>query len=281
MSVRIRSIVPVLALAAAAPAWAGGKDFVIYAPGVGGTAQQAKPYLDKFFHYVEGALGWPAGSASGDYFDEPKLALDYIKTKQPGYGLLSPSLYLELACPKGGPEPLAAIVGISGNTSSGRYHVVVKDAAIVKLDDLKGKRLISNHLQNERFITRVVFDGKIDAGKFFQLQPTNSPVKPFKAVDRGEADAALVDDAQLAHMKSLPIGGALKVVYSSQPLPPFPVVAWAGVAKAAEIATMKKTLLGMCGSPTGGEVCKALQINKFDGLDAGAYRVAVQKYCAP
>ncbi len=264
-----------------AVAWAGPRDFVIYAPGLGGTAQQAKPYLDKFFHFVEGPLGWPAGSASGEYFDEPKGAHEYIESKKPGYGMLAPGLFLDLACAKDAPEPMVGIVGIGGGTTVSRFHVVVKDPAITKLEDLKGKRLSSNHLQNMKFVTRVVFDGKVDAEKFFQLTPTNSPVKPFKAVDRGEADAALIDDGQLAHMKTLPISSTLKVVYSSQPLPPFPVVAFGGVVKPAEIAAMKKVLLGMCGSSSGGEVCKALQITKFEPLDPGAYKSAIAKYCAP
>ena len=34
--------------------------------------------------------------------------------------------------------------------------------------------------------------------KFFQLKPTASPLKGLKAVDRGEAEATLLDDEQLA-----------------------------------------------------------------------------------
>jgi ABC-type phosphate/phosphonate transport system substrate-binding protein len=269
-----------LVMAAAPAAWAGAKDFVIYTPGMGGTAQQAKPYLETFFRQLESSIGWPKGSARGEYFEDQKEAVAYIEKSKPGFGLLSPGLYLELACNRANaPDLLAAVVGVTNAASSGRFHVVVKDGPTKSLEELKGKRLTSNHLQNRAFVSRVVFAGKIDADKFFQLKETNSPIKPFKDVDRGEADAALVDDAQLAHMKELPFGKELRVVYSSEPLPPFPVVYFPKVAKPAERDAMKRALLGMCASGGGAQVCKSLQITKFETLDPGAYRPAVQQYC--
>jgi ABC transporter, phosphonate, periplasmic substrate-binding protein len=272
-------LLPTLALSLLAlPAWAGSKDFVVYAPGFGGSPQQAKPYLETFFREIEKALAWPAKSADGQFFDELKPAEEYIEKQKPGFGVLSPALYLDLACGKSQPDLVAAIIGVTNVPSSGKYHVVVKANTAKSLDDLKGKKLASNHLQNMRFVSRVVFAGKIDAEKHFVLEATNSPIRPFKAVDRGEADAALVDDAQLEHMKTLPFGQTLSVVYSSDPLPPFPVVAFGKVVKPAEREAMKKALLQMCGG-AGGPVCKSLQIIKFDSIDPAAFKPAVQKYC--
>jgi ABC-type phosphate/phosphonate transport system substrate-binding protein len=158
---------------------------------------------------------------------------------------------------------------------------VVKDAAAKSLDDLQGKRLASNHLQDPRFVERVIFDGKIDPQKYFTLQPTSSPIKPFKQVDRGEADAALVDDSQLEHMKTLPFGGSLRVVYSSPPLPPFPLVAFTKTTSPAERESVRKLLLRMCGSPDGKEVCKSLTIGHFQPIDPAAFKSATTRYCKP
>lgn len=275
---------------ASRPALAGPKDFMVYAPGMGGNEKQAKPYLDTFLRELEKAMSWPAGSADGAYFEEPKAAQTYIDNKQPGYGMISPAMYLDLACQKTGVEPVATVVAGAGGgdaqaaqagMSAGKYHVVVKEGTATDLKGLEGKKLISNHLEDKRFVSNVVFGGKIDADKHFKLESTNSPVKPFKSVDRGTADAALVDDAQLQNMKTLPFGKSLKVVYSSEALPPFPVVSFGKVVKAAERDQMKKVLLGLCATSSGGRVCKSLSIKKFDPVDAKAFKSALDLYCKP
>src|SRR5579871_1246432 len=265
-----------LAVLSATSAQAAPHDFVVYAPGMGGTAEQAKPFLERFFRYVEKPMGWTSGGAQGEYFDQPADAEKYIREKQPGFGLVSPGLFVQLSCGKDAPEPLVATVGIGGLPNPHRFHVIVKKgSAAKKLADLKGKKLSSNHLHDLKFVSRVILGGDVDAEKFFQLVPTNSPIKPFKAVDRGEADAALVDEAQLANIKKTAIGDSFEVVYTSQPLPTFPVVAFKQVLP-AEREKMKKTLLGMCLAPPGSEVCKALGFERFEPIDAGGFKPAVQ-----
>ena len=61
-------------------------------------------------------------------------------------------------------------------------------------------------------------------------------------------------------------------------LPPFPVVAFGKSGKPADRSTMKKALVGMC-TGDGAEVCKSLQITKFEPLDPAAFRAAIQQYC--
>ena len=269
-----------LALGLLAPsAWGAQGDVVVYVPGMGGTAETARPYLEKFCATLEQPLGWPKGSCQGQYFEDPILAKDYIAKAQPGFGMVSAAVYLDQACVKGAEvEPLAGVV-LVGRSATTRYHVVVKDPALKSLDDLKGKRLISNHLGNPKFLSRVLFGGKIDAPSHFKLEPTKSPLKPFKALDRGEAESALVDDNQLAEAKGLPFGAQLKVVFSSEPVTPFPVVAFGKVAKPAVREAMRKTLLGLCGGSP--EVCKALQVARFEALSPTAFQAAAASYCKP
>ncbi len=261
------------------PAWSAAHEFVVYTPGMGGTREQARPFLELFFRAVEGQLGWKPKSVDGQFFEDAHQAREFIEKNHPAYGLIAPSLYLELACAKPAPEPIASIVGLGHSSGSVRYYLMVKDGAFKTLEDLRGKRLSSNHLMNPKFLSRVVFAGKIDVASFFQLLATNSPVKPFKALDRGEAEAVLIDEAQFENMKSLPIGASLRVLFSSSPLPPSPVVAFGRSVQPAERDAVKKTLAALCSSPTGAPVCRELQIVRFDPLDAAAYRPAVQQYC--
>ena len=270
-------------VAGAGNAVAGEKDFLIYAPGAGGSPEQAKPYLDTLFGYLEKKLGWPAKSGGGEYVDDAKAADEYLDKTKPGFGLLSPEFYLRLSCKK---VPMTVLARVVGDEVAGEpvYHVVVKsDKPYKTLEDLKGKKLVSNHLHDPKFVSRLIFDGKLDVEKFFATQPTLSPIKPFKSVDRDEADAALVSDAQLKHIKKeMPaLAGKLRTVFTSAALPPYPVVAFDKAAPTALREQVKKALREMCSSKEGAEVCKSLTINRIEAIDAKTFAPAIDRYCQP
>ena len=251
---------------------------MIYAPGMGGSAAQAKPYLDKFFQFIEHKLGWPEKSGTAAFLDDEKSVREYIEKNKPAFALVPPSFYLDLACKKEAVTPLVGVV-LANATGVMKFHVVVKKGGAKSLDALKGKKLASNHLEDLRFVSNVVFEGKLDAEKHFELVRTGSPVKPFKMVDKGEADAALIADDQLAHMKTLPFGQNLEVVYSSPALPQAPVIAFDNTVKPAEREQLKKTLLEMCSSKEGAETCKAMTVSRFVPVDQKANASAREKYC--
>jgi ABC-type phosphate/phosphonate transport system substrate-binding protein len=267
----------VIAIALTLPraAYAGPHDFVAQHSGVGGTTQAAAPYLQTFLTYAEGKLKWSAGSAHGSFFPDADGAIQYIETQKPGFGMMDPELYLELRKK----EALEVLVTVHGaNEALRHYSVVVADPAYKTLEDLQGKTLVSNHLQSERYLSDVVFGGKIDAAKHFKLEKTGSPLKGLKAIDRGEAAATLVDDEQLAHMTTLPFADKLRVIYTSPALPPMPFVAFGKNSKPEDRAAVKKLLLEMCGDPKGAQVCDSLQIKKFSPPDKAAYDEAIRRF---
>jgi ABC-type phosphate/phosphonate transport system substrate-binding protein len=256
-------------------AGAGPHDFVAQHSGVGGTTEAAAPRLQQFLTYAEGKLKWPPGSAHGSFFPSASDAIQYIETDKPGFGMLDPELFFELRKK----EALEVLVTVHGETEALKhYSVVVADPAYKTLEDLKGKTLVSNHLQSERYLSNVVFAGKIDAAKHFKLEKTGSPLKGLKAIDRGEAAATLLDDDQLAHMKDLPFASKLKVIYTSPALPPMPFVAFGKSSKPEDRAAVKKLLLEMCSDPKGAQVCESLQIKKFSPPDKAAYDEAARRF---
>lgn len=259
----------------AAPAFAGSHDFVIEHEGAGGNSQTAQPYIDQFLRYAEQALKWPAGSAKGQFAATKADALQLIAQLNPGFGIVDPWVFLDLH-DKHDLVPIAAVEG--ENQFKGHLSVVVQAGKYKSLAELKGKTLVSNYLQDPKFLSKVVFDGKLDAATYFQLQPTASPLKGIKGVANGQVDATLVDDKQLASMKSLPVAGQLKVIHTSPALPTTPAVAFAKNTTPAEREAFAKMLLGMCKDPKGAEVCKALQIERFTPADKAAYEAAVRKY---
>lgn len=264
-------------VALAAPASAGEKDFIIYAPGVGGTVDTARPFIDAFCRYIEKARGWPAGSSNGLYIEDAKEAAHAVEERKPGFGLIPAWMDLDLACGKDAPEPIAAVDGIAGMSNGARFHIVVKKGGAKSLEELKGKSLISNHVQNHKYVSRVLLGGKVDIDTFFKtVKDVKSPVRPFKELLSGASDAALLSDEQL---KNKPADAELVTVYSSAPQAPFPLVAFPSQVKGPERDAVRKVLAEMCGKPDGKLVCASLQITRFIPLDPTAYRAAVQQYC--
>jgi ABC-type phosphate/phosphonate transport system substrate-binding protein len=267
-----RAIVTAI-VAVSSTSFAGGRDFIAEHAGAGANAQNAQPYIDQFLRIAEQMTGWPANSAKGEWVDDSKAAETVIAERKPGFAILDPEVYFELR-KKDALEPIAEVKGKTFN--KGHYNLVVKDPALKTLADVKGKKLSSNHLSSTRYINRVAFDGKLDVDKEFTLQKTAQPSKPIKAVERGEAEVALIDDEQLAQMKEL--APDLKVIWTSPALPPTPVVAFTKNASPADKAAFAKALPSLCADPKGKPVCESMFIDKFTPVDRAAFAEAAKRY---
>jgi ABC-type phosphate/phosphonate transport system substrate-binding protein len=256
-------------------AFAGPRDFVVEHAGAGGTSQQAAPYIAKFLRHAETALGWPANSLNGEFFAEPNDAAKYIGEKKPGFGMVDPDVLLALKKR----ENLQVLASADSKNNLGKLHLVVKSPAYKSIDDLKGKTVISNHLQSPKYLMKVVFDGKIgEPDKYFgKMVEAPGMLKGVKAVDRGEADAVLLSDAEVASISKTTYPD-LKVIWSSAELPPMAVVAFGKNAQPKDVEAFKKMLLGMCSDPKGAEVCKDLDITKFTPPADAAYQAAQKKF---
>ncbi|MCU1280546.1 MAG: hypothetical protein JWM53_4092 [bacterium] len=134
----------------------------------------------------------------------------------------------------------------------------------------------SNHFTSPKYISKVAFDGKTDVEKEFTIVKATAPAKPLKDVEAGRADAALIDDEQLAQMKE--IAPDLKVIWTSTALPPTPVVAFTKNATAADRAAFAKTLPKLCESDKGKQVCESMFIDKFAPVDKAAFSAAEKRY---
>jgi ABC-type phosphate/phosphonate transport system substrate-binding protein len=270
----------VIAIGTLGTARAAQHELIIEHAGAGGSQEEAQPYIDKFVGYVEKALGWAPHSATGAFSPDPKDAIQQIEKKKPVFAMLDPDLWLQLR-KKDSLEPIVQAEG--KRQSSGKMYVLIKkDAPAQKLDELKGKKLASNHLQSAKFLSKVVFDGKIDVDKFFVLQPLTSLPRALKAVDRGEADVALIDQADMDYLKSSNSVylTSMRVVHETAKVPPTPLVAFQKVATEKDTQTLKKVLIGMCSDEKNGgaQICKDLEIDRFKAPDKAAFDEAVRKY---
>jgi len=268
-----RTIAIVVCLLSGGSSFAGGRDFIAEHAGAGANAQNAQPYIDQFLRITETTTGWPANSAKGEWVDDAKGAEKAIAERKPGFAILDPEVYFELR-KKEALEPIAEVKGKTFN--KGHYSLVVKDPALKTLADLKGKKVSSNHFASPKYISKVAFDGKTDVEKDFVIVKATAPSKPLKDVGAGRADAALIDDEQLAQMKE--IAPDLKVIWTSPALPPTPVVAFTKNASAADKAAFAKALPKLCKDPKGKEVCESMFIDTFAPVDKNAFASAQKKY---
>lgn len=256
---------------------AGPKDFAIYTTRLGGDAETAQPYVNKFAGNLETALGWAKGGASGTFLPTKKEAQGFIEQKKPGFGVLEPALFLELRKTQS-LEALASVESADLNTP--KLNVIVKNAAYKTLDDLKGKTVMTTLADSPRYLDRVVLGGTGSAETRFTLKQTGNVMKGIRAVLRGDADATLVDDEQLALAKKMEGGADLRVVHTSGALPPLMVVSFGTSLSDKEKKDLTKALTGLCGG-AGGDVCKEMHIQKFVPMSPAGLTAAQTKFEKP
>lgn len=255
---------------AATPAHAGDGTvhvLVIKEHGVG-SAAQAQPLIDKLIGVVAQLNGWSA--AAGKYLTTREAAEAQIHSVDPHYGIMSLAAFLAL-----GPKHKLEVIGQAEVAQAGgrQYHVVSKNQG--DLAACKGKTLASDHADDPKFIDKVIGAGSFTLADF-TLVETKRPVQTLKKVIAGEAECALVDDAQLAELGKIEGGAAVKAVWNSAKLPPMVVVAFPS-ATAAE----RKTFQGNMGKICAGEgktVCREAGLSAFKTAGAADYATVTAAY---
>jgi hypothetical protein len=226
-----------------------------------GSAATAQGFVDKLVQSVATQQDWVA--ASGKYHTTRASAKPWIAANHPHFGIISLAAFLALEKP----EKLDIIgkAEIQGG-GGGKYFVV--SVTHKTLDACKGKTLATDHGDDTRFIDKVVSGSDFDLADF-KVVATTRPVQTIKAVTRGEAECALIDDAQLASAKNLEGGNTLSTVWDSQALPPMVVVAFPSAPAPAK-QKFKTGLAAVCTGP-GKSACAEVGIKKLTPSNGSEY----------
>lgn len=233
-----------------------------------GTAGQAQKYVDKLVDTAKSANDWP--DAKGKYVTDRRLADRYVKKRKPHFAFMSLAPYLAWR-----KEHSLEVLGVADVERSGgrRYHLVSKTES--GLAGCKGKKLASNHLQDDKFINRVVSGGHFTLGDF-EVTKTRRPVQTLKKVIRGDAACALVDDAQLAELRHIDGSQGVRSVWKSHELPPMAVVAFSS-ASSAERAKFKSSLGSLC-TGSNKTTCDKVGIRSIKAADESTYAGVIKSY---
>lgn len=255
-----------------APAGVFGADspiaiVVIKEHGVGNQAL-AQPYLDRMVALAARLNAWPAGA--GRYFTSRNAGETYIKTARPHYGILSLPAFLALR----EPYRLDVVGRVEVSLAGGRrYYLISKTAK--GLADCKRHTLASDHLDDRRFVERVLLRGQATLGDFTVVQ-TQRPLQTIRAVLTDEAVCALIDDAQKDQLDHLEGRDGVRVVWESAELPPMPVVAFPD-APAAERRAFQSHLDALC-DDEGKTACAEVGIDNLTRAENGDYADLIAAY---
>jgi hypothetical protein len=202
-----------------------------------GSASLAQPYLDRMVSIVAAQNRW--GAARGQYCTSRSTAEAFIRSQAPHYGILSLAAFLAMR-----ESYRLEVIGTVEISMVGgqQYHVISQDAP--NLDACRGRTLATNHADDLRFVNRVVLAGRSKLADF-TLVETQRPLLTIKKVLTGEAECALIDDAQLAELSHIEGAEGVRSIWDSPKLPPMVVVAFPAAPR-AERQEFRQNLPHVC-----------------------------------
>jgi hypothetical protein len=233
-----------------------------------GNTVQAQGFLNQLLAIAAQQNGWPG--FKGQFQTQRASAEAYIKSDSPQYGILSLAPFLAFR----GTYTLEPIgqAFVTGGGGGLKYFIVSKNAA--DLGGCKGKTLASDHIDDQKFIDKVVSGGAFKLAEF-TLDKTTRPMQGIKKVADGQADCALIDDAQRPNVDS----AGLKEVWKSADLPPMVIVAFPSAS-----AEGRKTFQGNMGKlcqGAGATPCAQVGLQSLKSASLADYDAVIKAYNAP
>jgi hypothetical protein len=165
-------------------------------------------YVGQFTRVIEESLG--SVTIRGRYFRSYSQADAYIKRYRNVFIMSTIGYYLSRKNTLG-LEPLADMI----QNSTNRYYVMT-GGSYGNLSSLRGKSLTGSVLyQGQRFLDKVVFDGKLDASRYFSLRPTTRIRSAVRKVTRGDIQAVVINQRDYQKFSRYSFFKNMKTVYTS------------------------------------------------------------------
>jgi len=241
---------------------------VVCYPGGPVSAKDANGAMTAMLRVVERVGQWQPDSFTSVFTTKLDECRKFMAEKNPKFAITSLGLYLELR----EKQHLIPLIqpNIKGRNTE-QYRIVVQKDKFKSLDDLKGKTLSGTPLEEQAFIGKIVFGGKIDPASFFAIKPTKQAISALRALDKGELDAVLLNEQQYAALSSLNLQNPTETLFTSETIPLMGVVANGEATSAEDRARFGKALEGMCGDAEGKKLCDLFGIEAFASVDPAIY----------
>ena len=250
---------------------------VVCYPGGPVNAKDANGAMSSMLRVVERVGQWQENSFNSLFTSKAEECKKQMAEKNPKFAITSLGQYLELRVQQN-LVPVAQ-PRIKGQTSE-RYRVMTQKDKYKSLDELKDKTLGGTVLEEQSFIGKIVFAGKIDPASFFVLKPSNQAIRALRSVDKGELDAVILNEQQFGGLASLHMEPPLEAVFTSEEIPLMGLVANSATTTAEERARFGKALEEMCTDTEGKKLCNLFGVESFATVDASVFEPMVKLWNA-
>lgn len=237
---------------------------VVCYPGGPVSEEEANKAMGAMLGVIEKKGGWPSGTFTSAFSSDVAGCTNLLEGKTPAFAITSLGIFLT----EESTLSLDPIVQpkMHGLTSE-RYHLVAAKGHFASLDAVKGASVGGTVFDEAQFIRRIVFQGKMDPEKDFNLKPTRQAIRALRALDRGELDAVLLNGQQYAALSSLTLQTPIESVYDSPEIPLMGLVANRSKSNAEDRSRFKDALLELCTDPEGKKLCDLFGIDAFVAAD--------------
>lgn len=249
-------VLSILLCLCCAQAFAADYNFVIIQPGEPGTTAEAQPVMDEFAKYISSKIGSPV---SGKYYNELSPALDWVKRKNPAWGIVNLSFYKTYA-KKLALAPIAAT--LPSGSESDCWRIIVPADGPDSVEKLSGPVYGGMFFIPES--TKILFNSE-SVPKNFKTEGTTKVLRYLRRTMQGRVAGVCLNNVQFSVAKALPLFSKVKVVYTSQELPTSPVVVFG--KRHAVTAKISEVLLNMKKDPQAAGLLEMLQTVGFAPAD--------------
>lgn len=244
-------------------------------PEAGGEGQKL---IDQLIAELGAAMGLAPGALVGSYFTENAPAVEKLAAQPDSFVLGSLGFFLAQR-QKAGLLPLARLKTTVDGTE--QFHILVKKGRYQSLAELEGKVLCGSPLyEDPKFLDAIVFGGKLQAARYFKLEPTTRPLSAVRKLDKEQLDAVLLNTVQFESLRRLPLFDKLAELFVSEPMPALGLMVVDTPRTRAVKDQLLQTLLGLCGTPQGKSVCGNFGITGFEPLDEAPLAKVIGQYDA-
>lgn len=245
---------------------------VVCYPGGPVSEEDANKAMSAMLNVVEKVGGWPANTFSSAFSSDLKACTALLSQKRPAFAITSLGIYLDQR-ENLHLEPVVQ-PKMRGLTSE-QFHLVVVKGSFTSLAELKGKSVGGSVFDEADFIRKIVFAGKIDPQKEFELKPSKQAIRALRALDKGELDAVLLNGQQFAALESLPLTHPLESIFTSAPIPLMGLVANQQLSSPEDRTRFAKALSAMCSDAEGKKLCDLFSIDAFVPASQAAIAPAI------
>jgi len=222
--------------------------------------RQARRATQSMLEVMERLAKIDKGTYQSRFTSRTKECVELLNDKTTHF--ISPALGFFLKYQKSHHLVPVALPSIKGK-STDRWYVMVRKGSYKKIADLKGKVIGGPLVEDTEFLGRVVFQNKIDPGKFFVLKRSSRVLRALRKLVKGKLDAVIVNRQQYNALPSLPFGKDLEPVFTSGPMPVPSILAVGAHTNKKELRLFAKALSGFCADSKGKSFCDLFGIDAF------------------